>query len=105
MHTGIDGFPIRTVTMAKIFVQQGHYDKAIEIYRHLLKNDPDRQDLADALAFTEEKRNQRAANPPRDMADVFSEYIRLLLNYRQILDLQALQRQIASKNDRNNIDE
>ncbi len=37
MQTGSDGFPIRTATMAKIFVQQGHYDKAIEIYRHLLK--------------------------------------------------------------------
>jgi tetratricopeptide (TPR) repeat protein len=97
MQTGSDGFPIRTATMAKIFVQQGHYDKAIEIYRHLLKEEPGRRDLAEALAHTEEMRNERAANAPRNMADVLSEYIRLLLNYRQLLDLQALQRQVASK--------
>jgi tetratricopeptide (TPR) repeat protein len=83
--------------MAKIFVQQGHYDKAIEIYRHLLKKEPDRRDLAEALARTEEKRNQSVVKAPRDVAYILSEYIRLLLNYRQLLDLQAIQRQIAKK--------
>ena len=98
MQTGTESFPIRTATMAKIFAQQGHYDKAIEIYRHLLKKDPDRRDLAEALARTEEKQSQSVVKAPRDVAYVLSEYIRLLLNYRQLLDLQAIQRQSATKN-------
>lgn len=84
--------------MAKIFAQQGYYDKAISIYRHLLKKDPDRRDLAKALARTEEKRDIAAATAPGDLVSVLSEYIRFLLNYRQLLELQALQRHAASKN-------
>jgi len=84
--------------MAKIFVQQGHYDKAIDIYRHLLKKDPDRRDLAEILVRTEEKRDMAAAAAPSDLASILSEYIRFLLNYRQLLELLALQRHAASKN-------
>ena len=99
MKAESDGrLPIRTATIAKIFVQQGHYDKAIDIYRHLLKKEPDRRDLTAALAHAEEKRELIAASAPRDLAEVLSEYIQLLLNYRQLLDLQDLQRQISSKN-------
>ena len=98
MQTETDDLPIRTATMAKIFVQQGHYDKAIDIYRHLLKKDPDRRDLAEILVRTEEKRDMAAAAAPGDLASVLSEYIRFLLNYRQLLELLALQRHAASKN-------
>ena len=97
MPTETNGLPIRTATMAKIFVQQGHYEKAIDIYRHLLKKEPGRRDLAAALAHAEEKRDLKATSAPRDWTDVLSEYIQLLLYYRQLLDLQALQRQIISK--------
>jgi hypothetical protein len=89
--------PIRTATMAKIFAQQGHLDEAIEIYRHLLNKDPDRSDLAEALARTEEKRDQKIASGPGDIASILSSYIGLLLNYRQLLDLEDLQRQLTSK--------
>lgn len=89
--------PIRTATMAKIFAQQGHYDEAIEIYRHLLDKDPDRMDLSEALARTEEKRAQKIASTPSDTGSVLANYIGLLLNYRQLLDLQDLQRQLISK--------
>jgi tetratricopeptide (TPR) repeat protein len=98
MPTETDDLPIRTATMAKIFAQQGYYDKAIDIYRRLLKKDPDRQDLAEALARTESKRNIAAASAPGDLVSVLSEYIRFLIDYRQLLDLQALQRRAASKN-------
>ena len=97
MPAETDGLPIRTVTMAKIFVQQGHYEKAIDIYRHLLKKEPDRRDLAAAMAHAEEKRDLKAAVAPKNLADVLSEYIQLLLYYRQLLDLRALRRQVVSK--------
>ena len=97
--------PIRTATMAKIFAQQGHYDKAIDIYRHLLKNYPDRLDLAEALARTEEKRDNVTASAPSDLASVLSEYIGFLMNYRQLLELLDLQRHLAQKIDLNNVDE
>jgi hypothetical protein len=90
--------PIKTATMAKIFVQQGHYDEAIEIYHHLLSEDPDREDLSDALALTVEKREKELAAGPRDILSILSNYIGLLLNFRQLIDLQDLHRQIDSKN-------
>ncbi len=33
-----------TVAMAKIHAKQGYLDQAAEIYRYLLKQEPDRQD-------------------------------------------------------------
>ena len=90
--------PIKTATMAKIFAQQGHYDEAIEIYRHLLSKDPAQGDLANALARTVEKRDKELATGSRDILSILSNYIGLLLNLRQFLDLQELQRQIESTN-------
>ena len=89
--------PIKTATMAKIFAQQGHYDEAIEIYQYLLSKDPDQEDLADALARTVEKRDKELATGPRDILWILSNYVGLLLNFRQFLDLQDFQRQIVSK--------
>jgi tetratricopeptide (TPR) repeat protein len=89
--------PIKTATMAKIFAQQGHFDEAIEIYRYLLSKDPEQKDLADALARTAEKRDKELAAGPRDIVSTLSNYIGLLLNFRQLFDLQDLQRQIVSK--------
>ena len=90
--------PIKTATMAKIFAQQGHYDEAIEIYRHLLSKDPDREDLSDALTSIVEKRDKELAAEPRDILTILSNYIGLLLNFRQLIDLQDFQQQIFSKN-------
>ena len=89
--------PIKTATMAKIFAQQGHYDEAIEIYHYLLSKDPDQEDLADALARTVEKRDEELATGPHDILSILSNFVGLLLNFRQFLDLQDLQRQIVSK--------
>ena len=89
--------PIKTATMAKIFAQQGHYDEAIEIYRYLLSKDPHQENLADALARTVEKRDKELATDSRDIPSILSNYIELLLNFRQVLDLQDLQRQVISK--------
>lgn len=91
MPTDKGKLPIKTATMAKIFSQQGHFDEAIEIYRHLLKQNPERLDLAEALARTEEKRRLQSVPASGDIVSILSAYIRLLLAYRQLADLQTLQ--------------
>ena len=50
-----------TETMAKVLADQGHWSQAAAIYRHLLKKEPDRKDLAQALAVSERQcRNSEA---------------------------------------------
>jgi cytochrome c-type biogenesis protein CcmH/NrfG len=39
-----------TGTMAKVYADQGHWDKTAEIYRHLLRLEPERIDYLEALA-------------------------------------------------------
>ena len=50
----------KTATMAKVYSSQGHYEKAAQIYKHLLECEPDRQDLARALAVVEKKLYKKA---------------------------------------------
>ena len=49
----------KTATMARVYSSQGHYEKAAEIYKHLLECEPDRQDLAMALAGVEKKLHKK----------------------------------------------
>ena len=39
-----------TATMARVYAEQGHWDKSAEIYRYLLKQEPERVDYLEALA-------------------------------------------------------
>jgi hypothetical protein len=96
MHSGDTG--IRTATMAKIYAGQGHYEMAAEIYRHLLREDPDRRDWADALAQIEAKLAAQVESRFRDPAGRLAEWIGLMLSYRRLLDLRDIRRQIAQKN-------
>ena len=45
----------KTKTMARIFVEQGQYRKAIQVYRYLLKTNPDQQDVKAELAAVSRK--------------------------------------------------
>ena len=89
---------IRTATMAKIYAGQGHYDMAAEIYRHLLRKNPDCRDWADALAQIEAKLAVQAESSFREPARRLAEWIGLMLSYRRLLDLQDIRRQVAHKN-------
>jgi len=96
MHSGDTG--IRTATMAKIYAGQGHYEMAAEIYRHLLRESPDRRDWANALAQIEAKLAAQAESRFRDPAGRLAEWIGLMLSYRRLSDLRDIRRQIAQKN-------
>jgi tetratricopeptide (TPR) repeat protein len=51
---GLEG-DLATVTLAELYVKQGHYEQGIEIYRKILEHDPEneeiRQRLEDAMAL------------------------------------------------------
>lgn len=77
-----------TVTMARVFASQGHWDKAAQIYRHIVSREQGREDLAEALA--EAERNALAASPktPADLAPLFERWIDLLSRYQKIRKLR-----------------
>jgi len=86
------GVNVRTVTMARILAQQGHYRKAAEIYQYLLQQDPGRTDLVRALE--ELKRLEPELCRP-DLADLLAEWIQLLLRYRRLQDLEAMKKRLS----------
>lgn len=53
-----------TSTMAKLYAEQGYLRKAAWIYRHLIQEAPDREDLRRDLTEVEEK-IRRQTHPPR----------------------------------------
>ena len=77
-----------TVTMARVYENQGLWDKAAEIYRYLLKQEPERQDLSQALSQVERKVEEALHKKPDDLIPVFREWINLLLRYKRIRDLK-----------------
>jgi hypothetical protein len=65
--------PVATVTLARIYGAQGHFDRAIATLNEVLESDPDHElarDLRDQLAIRRTESLARAANatpiPPRD---------------------------------------
>lgn len=88
--------PIRTATMAKIYAGQGHYDLAAEIYRHLLRENPDCRDWADALGIIETKLAAQAQNRARDR---LAELIAVMLSCRRVMDLHQMKRHAAQRQE------
>ena len=78
-----------TETMARIYADQGHYDKAAVIYRRLLMQNPERADFHDRLEALEAL--QKAADS-HSLADHMSEWVQLLMKKRQIDKLRKLQK-------------
>ncbi len=84
-----DDQKFETETMAGIYASQGHYRKAIEIYRRLLEQHPERSDLKDKLLRIEYK--QKYEDESR-LAAKFSEWIDLLMNHKKLDTLKKLRR-------------
>jgi Flp pilus assembly CpaF family ATPase len=81
-----------TGTMAKVYAGQGHWDKAAEIYRHLLRMEPERTDYLEALAEAERMLSATGKGPDGDLASLFHEWIDLLLKYKNLQRLLRLKR-------------
>ena len=81
-----------TATMAKVYTEQGHWDKAAEIYRHLLAQEPERDDYLQALAEVEKKATQKRQKSLEDLDGLFHQWFDLMLKYKNLLKLRALNR-------------
>ena len=75
--------------MAKVYADQGKLDKAAEIYKYLLNEEPERQDLIDVLAEIDKKRYEK---DPEGLSQLFSTWIDLLLVYNRLQKLKKLKR-------------
>ena len=83
-----------TKTMAKVYADQGYFEKAAEIYRYLLKQDPERQDIVEALAEIEIKLSEKA---PDKLVLLFGEWIDLAVKYNNLQKLKKNQRRIVNR--------
>jgi hypothetical protein len=85
---------IYTETMAKVYAAQGHWEKAAEIYRHILTKEPARKEIADALSEVE---NRMLKDPPKDpgqLVPLFREWIQLMIRYENLKKLRRLKGRI-----------
>jgi len=83
-----------TRTMAKVYAGQGNFAKAAEIYTHLLKKDPGRHDLVDALSEIKSKGFDK--NREKLLA-LFTEWIDLLMKYNGMQQLKQLKNYIIGQ--------
>ncbi len=83
-----------TRTMAKVYADQGNLGKAAEIYNYLLKQEPGRQDLIDAISEIE---NRGFDKDRENLFALFSEWIDLLLKFNGTQKLKKLQRYIGDQ--------
>ncbi|MBU4345596.1 MAG: hypothetical protein KKC73_09295 [Proteobacteria bacterium] len=76
-----------TKTMAKVYAGQGYLSKAAEIYRFLLKQEPDREDLIDELFEIDRKLSEKAQSDP---VLLLSKWIDLELKYNNLKKLKNI---------------
>ena len=81
-----------TGTMAKVYAGQGHWDKAAEIYRHLLRIEPERTDYLEALAEAERMLKTAGNRSVKDLTPLFRQWIDLMLRFKNLQKLRRLKR-------------
>jgi pentatricopeptide repeat protein len=86
-----------TATMAEVYARQGHFEKAVEIYRYLLEREPNRKDIIEALAEIEEKIGTKGAKKDRDLVPLFRKWLQLILEYNRLQKLKKFQHDLSSK--------
>ena len=86
-----------TVTMARVYADQGHYEDAARIYRHLLDQTPDRADLRQALDAVLAKLPE-APSQWNAVAAWVERWARLMIRRNALHRLQQTQIQITEKN-------
>jgi tetratricopeptide (TPR) repeat protein len=76
-----------TVTMARVYADQGRNEEAARIYRYLLDRTPDRPDLQNALDDVLAKLPE-APGRWADIAGSVERWIRLMLRYNALRKLE-----------------
>ena len=77
-----------TKTMANVYAEQGYFAKAVEIYRHLLKDDPESRELNDLLSEVEKKLNEKQKKDRKTLETLFRKWIYLQLSYDRLQKLK-----------------
>ena len=67
-----------TATMAGLLAEQGHWQEAAEVYRHLVRSHPAREDLIQALAEAERRAQEPGTTGAAGLVPFFAEWVRLL---------------------------
>ena len=70
-----------TATMAKLYADQGYLRKAAGIYRHLVDQHPDRNDLGEALAAVEAQIERQETPSRKELRLLIREWIVLQKEY------------------------
>lgn len=76
-----------TVTMARVYADQGRYEAAARIYRYLLDRTPDRPDLQKALDEVLAKLPEIPGNW-EGVAGSVERWINLMLQYKRLRGLE-----------------
>ena len=79
-----------TLTMAQVYAGQGHWNKAVDIYRHLVEEQPEREDLRDALQSAQEHLEAQAVKRLEDLAPLLKTWLQLQNRVHQIEKLRKL---------------
>ena len=85
---------VYTETMAKVYAEQGHWAKAVEIYRNLVADEPERQDYADALANAEKRMQEASEKNSKELVPLFREWIQLVLQYEKLQKLRKMRKKL-----------
>ncbi len=81
-----------TVTMARVYVQQGCLEKAASIYRRLLARTPGRPDLVEGLSEVESQIEATHKGRKSELTRLFRQWIELSLWCGGLERLKRLQR-------------
>ena len=85
---------VYTETMAKVYAEQGHWAKAVEIYRSLVASEPERRDYANALANAEKRMSEVSQNISEELVPLFREWIQLVLQYEKLQKLRKMKKNL-----------
>ena len=86
-----DDSQFHTKTMARIYAEQGLYEKSAEIYKYLLDKEPARRDIAEALGEVEKKIDRTGRAGELRLVTLFDKWINLMLARHKVEKLQKLQ--------------
>ncbi len=79
-----------TKTMANVYAGQGYFTKASDIYRYLLKHNPENREINDLLFEVEKKLDEKKKNAGKILKRLFSKWIDLQLSYNRLQKLKKI---------------
>ena len=92
-----DNIDFYTATMAALYAKQGHLEKAAEIYRYLLKDEPGRQDIIEALADIEAVLYGDDKAGEAEIALLINKWVDLVLDAHRVKALKRVRKKLSGE--------